>query len=130
MNNYDDIIYLKHDIKRIRMPISERSSIFMPFSALSGFSDLIDETEREVINEIIIDDNKKELLDAKIRIINNNLPCKVLIKYFVKDKLKDGGNYIIKDIVINKIDNINKLIITSDKEKIDINNIYEIERKV
>ncbi len=125
MNKYDDIINLDHPISKNhpRMPIEKRASIFSPFAALTGFSDKIKDTEKEKFDKVIIDENKKELFDEKLKIIENNLPCSTLITYFDNDNLK----YLTKKIMINKIDNINKKLITINKEKIDINDIYEIE---
>lgn len=51
MHEYDDIIdynwtgSLEHE----RMPLSSRARIFLPFSALSGFDELIDKTAEQKI---------------------------------------------------------------------------------
>ena len=82
MNKYEDILYINHEIKKTRMPISERASIFSPFSALTGYDELISETERIVDSKIILDEDKKNILDEKIKIIKDNLPSKVLINLF------------------------------------------------
>ena len=50
--NYDDIINLPHHVskKHPQMSLEARSAQFAPFAALTGYDDMIKETER-VINE-------------------------------------------------------------------------------
>ena len=47
--NYDDIIMLPHHISSVHpaMPVSERAAQFMPFAALTGYGEAIDEAGRE-----------------------------------------------------------------------------------
>ena len=42
----EDLIDYVYEMKHERMPLSERASIFSPFSALSGFNDMIKEENR------------------------------------------------------------------------------------
>ena len=64
MGNYDDIIGWERPVSnRPRMDVSDRAKIFMPFAALKGYDEAIDEinntisarnelyTQREVIQE-------------------------------------------------------------------------------
>lgn len=48
--DYDDIIDLPHYEPKYhhRMPVAKRAAQFAPFAALSGFSEMIKETERAV----------------------------------------------------------------------------------
>lgn len=125
MNNYDDIINLEHPEPKnhVRMTMEARAAQFSPFSALSGYNEVLKETRRIVDSYKILSDDQKELLDRTLNEIKTN--DKVKINYFVKDLKKNGGFY--KTIITNikKIDLDNKLIIT-DKDKIKLNNIKEI----
>ena len=125
MNNYDDIISLEHPEPKNhrRMSMESRAAQFSPFSALSGYNEVLKETRRIVDSYKILSDDQKELLDRTLREIKNN--DKVKINYFVKDLKKDGGFY--KTIITNikKIDLDNKVIITN-KDKINLINIKEI----
>lgn len=125
MNKYDDIINLKHPEPKNhqRMPIELRAAQFSPFSALSGYAEVLKETRRLVDNYEILSDDKKEILDRTLKEINNN--DKVKITYFIKDLKKEGGLY--KTIITNikKIDYDNKILITND-EKIALDKIKDI----
>ena len=53
MRDYEDIIALPHPEPRNhpRMPRLERAAQFAPFAALTGFEEVIAETERRYIEE-------------------------------------------------------------------------------
>ena len=129
MSKYDDIINYNYVMKHERMSIGKRSAEFSPFSALSGYSDLIQEKGRitEEKKDLSIDD--KELLDIKLSIINKNIfnKPKITITYFIKDFKKSGGKYETITDYIKKIDFIKQLIILSNNLKIKIDDILEIE---
>ena len=50
----------------------------------------------------------------------------VIVTYFVKDLKKDGGAYLTKEGVIDKIDLDKKYLRFSDKEKINLEDILDI----
>lgn len=129
MSKYDDIINYDYIMKHPRMSIEKRSAQFSPFSALTGYSDLINEKGRitEEKKDLSVDD--KELLDIKLNIINKNIINKPIVKitYFIKDNKKSGGKYETIIDSIKKIDFIKKNIILSDKKTIKIDDILEIE---
>lgn len=52
-DKYNDIINLPHHIseKHERMSLEERSVQFAPFSALTGYDEVIKETARKINNE-------------------------------------------------------------------------------
>ena len=129
MNKYEDIINLARPISNHpKMPIENRAKEFMPFAALTGYSESIKEEGRLV-------DTKKVLSKDKIDEINNILnnvdkDSSYLITYFKHDKYKDGGEYL--DIIgkIKKIDFIYKKITLDNKKVIDIKEIYNIIKKM
>ena len=47
MNKYSDLINYEYRMKHERMTIQNRSAQFSPFSALTGYEELIEETGRE-----------------------------------------------------------------------------------
>lgn len=128
--NYDDIINLPHfeSKKHKRMSLEARSAQFAPFSALTGYEDIVKETARLTDKRIEIDDELKQKLNNKLQFILNNIDLnpEITFTYFVKDNQKSGGKYIEKTGIIKKIDNINGLIILKDKSKIKINDIINI----
>lgn len=128
--NYDDIINLPHfeSKKHKRMSIEARSAQFAPFSALTGYEDIVKETARLTDKRIEIDDGLKQILNNKLQFILKNIDLfpEITFTYFVNDNQKSGGKYIEKTGIIKKIDNINGLIILKDKSKIKINDIINI----
>ena len=129
MNKYESILNYDYHMKHKRMSINERSYEFAPFSALVGFTDLIKERERETISKKILTDEEKEILNNRIKLISDKLSIhpKVIITYFVKDKTKDGGAYQTINDYIKKIDFYHKLIIFENKERINFENIVNID---
>lgn len=125
MSRYDDIINLSRpESSHPKRPVSARAGQFASFKSLHGYEDDIKEQGRYVDNKIEIVEDKKESLDS---IINNlDLSFKIRVKYFKKDKYKDGGKYLYKVGLIKKIDKINKKIIFVDKEEINLNDIIDI----
>ena len=128
MSKYDSIINYNYVMKHKRMSLANRAFQFAPFSALTGYNELIKETGRVTTIKKEITEDNKEILDYKLNIIKNNLSShpKITITYFVKDKTKDGGSYETTDNYIKKIDLYHKLIILENGLRIKIENIIEI----
>jgi hypothetical protein len=129
MNKYDDIINLPHHTSRYypRMTLEQRSAQFAPFDALEGYSDGVRETERITSKRIVLDEEKKEILNSKLNIIKNSSDIEVSITYFVKDLRKDGGSYKTITGYVKKIDIYNQIIVMLDNTKIPIKEIVDIK---
>ncbi len=129
--NYDEIINIKYpfNLMHKRMDKASRAAIFAPFAALSGHKETLMEVSRLTDKKIDIDDSLKDIINNKLNIINNNIKFypMISITYFLKDKYKDGGEYLtIKDRV-KKIDLYNKLVIMQDKTIIYMQDIIDID---
>ncbi len=130
MPNYEDIIYLPHHTskKRPQMPLSQRASIFAPFSALTGYEDKIKEEQRVVKRKIELTSEEQELLNQKFVLIWN---CyrnqEVMITYFVKDPKKMGGIYLNIVTKIRRLDPVLQCFILQDKSKIKLSDIIDIQ---
>ncbi len=125
---YDDIINLpRHITKRKRMSIYNRSAQFAPFDALEGYSDEIKESERRVVQKIIISDEIKEKINRKLVYINSNKDKKVSITYFVPDKYKVGGRYKNVTSFVKKIDLNNRYLVLNDNSKILLSEIVDVK---
>ena len=127
MNNYEDIINMPHhepSSKHVRMSIYNRSAIFAPFAALTGYGDEVKEKEKEKFSKVILSDDEKALLDEKLKECLNK---KVLIRYFRENKGKNTGQYCDKDGVVVKIDYTYRKLILSDKTSIDIDDVIDIK---
>lgn len=130
---YDDIIDIEYpfDLGHPRMSLYDRSSQFMPFSALTGYKEAVVETARITSDRIYLDEEMKEILDNKINFIKSKFdlkPC-VSITYFVPDSKKKGGSYMNINGFIKKID-LYKNVIVIDEKKIFIDNILDIDSDV
>lgn len=126
-DKYKDIINLPHyEPKRHkRMSIEARSAQFAPFSALTGYDDVVKETGRLTQKEISLSEEQKINISEKLQqAIENNQ--EVNVTYFVKDSKKTGGKYLEKIGTIKKYDQIKKTIVFYDKTLIQINDVIDI----
>ena len=126
-NKYQDIINLPHyePKKHPRMSIEARSAQFAPFSALTGYDDVVKETGRLTQRKLELSEEQKINISLKLQEALDNKK-EVLIKYFIKDIKKQGGKYSEKTGIIKKYDQIKQMIIFYDKTQIEINNVVEI----
>ena len=132
MNKYKDIINLPHHVSKNhpRMSLNNRSAQFAPFSALTGYSEKIKETARITDKKIELDEGLKTVINNRLQIIKENIKSvpQVTITYFIKDQRKSGGSY--KTIITNikKIDEVNKIFVLTNNEKIQIDDIINISK--
>ena len=128
---YDEIINLPHYEPKYhkRMSKSQRAAQFSPFSALTGYDEMVKETERLTKDKIIMSDDEKNVINEKLNYLiqNKMLDSYISITYFVKDLKKDGGKYYKYNGKIKKIDNMNKKITLNTLEKVSIDDIINIE---
>ena len=136
MSKYDNIINYDYQMKHERMSLKNRSAQFAPFSALTGYSEMIEENNRVTLKKRELTDEEKDILNKKLIMIKKNIKNKpvIKIKYFIKDNKKDGGKYLeikdnIKKINDNKIYLLNSMIvniddiINIDSDELDFNNL-------
>ena len=130
---YDDIINIKYPIKlkHSRMDRSERASQFMPFAALTGYAQSINEVGRLVDKKKELTDDEKVIISDKINflIANKEKNYEVFIVYFIPDLRKDGGKYCSIKGVIKKLDCVNKFI-KINNSKIDLDDIISINSDI
>lgn len=131
MKNYDDIINLPHHIskKHPQMSLYARAAQFAPFAALTGYGDAVEETARITNNKVELSEEMKEVINEKLNIINLSITSKPLVTltYFIKDKRKSGGEYTNITGNIRQIDLVNDLIVLTNKKKINIIDLIDID---
>lgn len=134
MKNYDDIIDLPHptSMKHPRMSAEARAAQFSPFAALTGYDEAVKETARLTDWKIELGDYQTEKLSKRTDIIIDMLndEPEVTIEYFVPDEKKDGGAYVSVTVNIKDVDLVNRLFITTDKQKIPMDDVLSIESEV
>ena len=129
---YDDILELPHfEPKHPRMSIENRSAQFAPFSALTGYEDLVEESGRFTETEKELNEDEKDILDRKLSLIyeklNSSDVFNVKVKYFEKDLRKSGGKYKEYIGIVKRIDRYKQMIIFNDGMQIIIHDISDIE---
>lgn len=128
--NYDDIINLPHPVSAVHPPmkLSDRAAQFSAFAALTGFGDAVRETGRLTDRRIELDEDAKELLDEKMRMIQERISdCpKASLTYFCPDEKKEGGFYTTVTGNVRKIDGYGGLVVMADGTKIQLNEIIDI----
>lgn len=134
LNNYEDIINLPHHVsdKHPRMSKEARAAQFAPFAALTGHSEAIKETSRLTTKRIGLDDGLKSILNNKLQLILDKIKDKPMVTftYFVYDDKKSGGKYITRTGQVKKIDTNNSYVLLTDKTKIPITEIININSNI
>lgn len=131
-NKYLKIINLPHHESKThkRMNRLNRAAQFAPFAALTGFDQAIIETARLTHIEQEHMEDKKEIINNKLEILNRYKNPKIKVIYFENDKNKVGGSYLIKEGTIKKIDQENHKIIFVDQSFIYFDKLFDIESDI
>lgn len=130
-NPYLDIINLPHhrSATHLHMSSYDRAAQFSPFAALTGYEDAITETARLTDVKIDLDEYDKAALNEQLNLIQDTLDeqLEVSITYFLPDKKKAGGMYVIVTGGVKKIDAYERIVVMLDATKIPIDDISEIK---
>ncbi len=130
IRSYDDIIDLPHHVSKKHPPMSplNRAAQFSPFAALTGHGDAVRETERLTDPFVELDEDRKEQLNRRLRLIrehpDQNPECE--ITYFRPDEKKEGGAYVTLRGRIEKIDEYRRQILFTDGQVLPIDQIFSI----
>lgn len=131
MNSYDDIIDLPHHVsaKHPHMPIEKRAAQFLPFAAVVGYDDSVEEAGRFTDSFIPLSDDEASELDRKISYLTGHISdCpSVRITYFVPDERKDGGRYVTRKGTLRRIDEAAGMLEFSDRTAVEILLVRGIE---
>lgn len=127
---YRDIIDLPHPTSRKhpRMSLEARAAQFAPFAALTGHKEELKEERRLTKNKIIQDVEYREELDYVLgRICHREGEALIRCKYFVADKVKDGGDYQSVTGIFKRIDTETDRLILKEGIEIPVEDIVELE---
>jgi hypothetical protein len=107
----------------------DRAAQFAPFAALTGHEEAVKETARLTVKKLELDEQAKQILNRKLRIIAERIEDmpRINIRYFVPDDKKEGGRYVTADGRAKKLDEFEKVLIMADGKEIPIEDIIEIE---
>ncbi len=134
---YEDIINQdRPKSKRPPMDRAARAKIFMPFAALKGYEDALEEKQKCRVEKIELSEESKEELNRKIRelllMLGNGERPTVEITQFIPDKKasheekKALGQYVSKRGVLRKID-VFSGVIRLEEEEVALGDILKIE---
>ena len=132
MGNYDDIIGLPHHVSEVhpQMGRIDRAAQFSPFAALTGYSDAIRETGRLTEERVELDEDMKEGLDEKLRMLKYQIEegdyPEAAITYFQPDSQKSGGAYVTFQGRMKRIDAYKRQILFTDGTALSIDRILSI----
>ena len=130
-SKYEEILYMKYPFpsEHPPMPMHKRAAQFAMFNALEGYTDRIAEARRETTPEILLSEDRIEELNEVLQTIQEYKydHANVKVVYFVPDDFKSGGDYKTYIGKIYRIDDFRRELILTDKQRIAIDRIVDIE---
>lgn len=128
-HRYDFMLDMTHHTSGTHrsMSMEKRAAQFIPFSALSGFDEKLEESRRETEERKELSETEREELDEKLHYIETHKEVIFTVTYFEEDALKEGGAYIKKTGTLRRVEPASGFIEMSDRTKISIHEIDEIE---
>ncbi len=127
---YDDMLDLPHHTspRHPRMSLRDRAAQFAPFSALTGYDDVIDQTARLTDGRIVLSEDARAMLDVKQRILEKRIEDQpqVTVVHFVADKRKSGGAYRSFTGKLVRMDELEREMIFADGTRIKTSDVIEI----
>ena len=127
---YDDIIGMPHHTspRHPRMSMRDRAAQFAPFSALTGYGDVVDETARLTDGRIVLTEDAKALLDFKQRLLQERIDTKpeITVTYFVKDARKSGGSYQTVRGRLLRFDDVERTLVLDGGRRINAQDVIAI----
>ena len=129
-DDYRDIIDLPAPVssRHPQMPLQNRAAQFMPFAALTGYGDAIEETARVTDEKLELTEDELLILDqqlAELRPLLSQRP-EVTFVYFEPDARKEGGAYITRAGIVKKIDDYGRSILLEDGTVIPMDALREL----
>lgn len=126
---YEDMLYMQRPVIKghIPMKLIERGAQFAPFSALTGHDKAVEEVARYTDKTPEFSEDWQNVLDFKLSILLRKVPGdkEVKIKYFIRDKNKQGGRYLECKGVVEAY--MEDKLYMSEGEEIKINDIVDID---
>ena len=127
---YADIIGRGHPVSTKHPPMSQlnRAAQFAPFAALTGYDDLIRESERETDARTELDESSIEELNRKlVWLLRQDDPPEASFTFFVPDIKKAGGAYETVTGKLLRYDQFSRSITLDSEETLFIDDILAIE---
>ena len=133
-HRYDDIIGLPRHVSKLHppMPVADRAAQFMPFAALTGFGDAIEETGRLTDDRMELDEDVIEELDGKLQYLREHVKehPEISVTYFQPDARKAGGAYATAAGRIRKVDFYERMLVMEDGTEVPMKAVVGMEGEV
>ena len=130
-HDYDDIIEMQHPVSSVHpaMPVADRAAQFMPFAALTGYGEAIDETGRRTEERMELEEDEYSILDEKLQLLRERSDQRpeISVTYFRPDARKSGGTYVTVTGQLKKVDGYERSLILEDGTKIPLREIVGLE---
>ena len=127
---YDDMLDLPHHTspRHPRMSLRDRAAQFAPFSALTGYDDVIDETARLTDGKIELSEDARALLDVKQRLLQRRIEerPRITVVHFVADQRKTGGAYRSFTGNLIRMDETSREMVFADGTRIKTSDVIEM----
>ena len=128
---YAAIAGVPHHVSRVhpQMSMEDRAAQFSPFAALTGYEDVILETQRLTDEKVELDEEALALLDEKYQMLMRRMDEQpvVQITYFQPDERKEGGAYVTVTGVVRRVDDVMRKITMQDGNEIEMGEILNVE---
>ena len=108
--------------------IRDRAAQFAPFSALTGYDDVIDETARLTDGRIEMSEDARAVLDMKQKMLQRRIAeqPRITVVHFVSDQRKSGGSYRSFTGNLLRMDEFEREMVFADGTRIKVSDIIEI----
>lgn len=132
-HRYDDIIGIERHRSRAHghMPVGQRAAQFMPFAALSGYGELIEDASKPVERRIELEEDAREELDRRLADVLARIGDEpsILVTYFRTADRADRGMYVTAEGVVERYDGASHRLFFDDGVVVACADIVRIAMK-
>ena len=127
-HRYADMLDLPNHRSGTHRPLSkqQRAAQFLPFSALSGYEDGIEESQRLTIQRNVLSSEQKEEMDLTMQKILAMDHPEVTVTWFEDDLFKDGGQYHTKTGILRRVEPSTGRLMFADRTVIWLASVDDI----
>ena len=131
MTDYEDILHAARPVSRRHppMPREKRAARFMPFAALSGYEEAIDEAARRIEPRPVPDEAAQTALDAAFRLLAARAgehPRVRLIR-FLPDPDKPGGRCVEVCGTLRRVDACARQLVFQGDERVPMDDVVAVD---
>ena len=127
---YADMLSLKHHVSLSHRPMDRlsRAAQFMPFAALDGYEDQIEETGRETKKKPLLSQEEKTKISEGLRFLSEQQPPHpVRLTYFQKDAKKEGGEIRTISAKVKRVKEEEKRLVLKEGLSVEFDDILSLE---